>query len=481
MNDAVHIVSVPKWGMEMTEGEIVEWHVAEGDTVKAGDPIVEIETAKIVNSLAAHHAGIVRRILVNVGSILKVGSPIAVIAAANISEEDIDHALGAAANGVAPEQPSAVEHEVIETAREVPYQRSGERARATVIASRLATRLGIELDGIIPSGRNERINKSDVERAASARGLNPTAVIPQRQASAAPRDDSMVKASPVARRLAASLGINLHDCRATGRGGRVSKADVETLNLRMTRASGTTQENIVQSASAALADTSVTEEPLSGMRKSIARRLQTSKQQSPHFRVQTTVCVDELMALRQSLNTEGSCRVSLNDCIIKATACSLRTHPELNCQFDGDLLRRSASADIAIAVATDGGLLTPIIRGAHSLSLREIAARAQDLAEQARLGQLTPHDYQGGTFSISNLGMYGIDCFDAIINPPHVAILAVGAAQRQFLPGDNDEPVLRNVLRLTLSCDHRVIDGALAAQFMASLKGFIETPAMMLA
>ncbi len=271
----------------------------------------------------------------------------------------------------------------------------------------------------------------------------------------------MVAASPVARRLATKLGINLHDVPATGRHGRVSKGDVE------------------RAAVARFGTTAFSEENLSGMRRTIAARLTESKQTIPHFRVSVDVEIDSLLQQRRHMNETLGQQLSVNDFVLKAAAAALVQVPEVNVQFNGDSLRRFDEVNIAMAVALDGGLVTPVLRDVGAMSLPQLSARARELASRAQQGRLAADDLQGGTFSVSNLGMYGVDEFDAIINPPQAAILAVAAGVRKpVVRGEDLVPA--TVMRVTLSADHRAIDGAVAARFLQSLKGFLENPAAML-
>jgi pyruvate dehydrogenase E2 component (dihydrolipoamide acetyltransferase) len=297
-------------------------------------------------------------------------------------------------------------------------------------------------------------------------------------AGAARRDDSPVAATPVARRLASELGVSLLDCRRSGSRGRVCKADVEARAALQGRAGAAAVEPQPEPTSTAQAPAE--EQPLAGMRRTIANRLQQSKQTAPHFRVQVEARIDPLLELRSTLNASlPEARISVNDCIVKACACALLRVPAVNVQFDGETVRRFRDADIAVAVALDEGLITPIVRRANHKGLVEISNEMRDLATRAKLGRLSPEEFQGGTFSVSNLGMFGVTRFDAIINPPQGAILAVGAAEQRPVWRDGAWQAA-TVLSLTLSSDHRIIDGAVAARFMAALRGFLEQPGTML-
>lgn len=492
----INTVTMPKWGMEMVEGEIAEWHVSEGDSIVEGDDLLDVETSKIVNTVTAPASGVVRRLLGAVGEIVAVGKTLAVIASADVPDEEIERVLAGAA-GSAPE-PKRVDAAAAERSQPravpaaPPEQASGKPAggvtaaeltgggddsgvAATPVARRVAREQGINLKQVPASGRHGRVTLADIEAALEANGRHldkPHA--PARPEMRSQRDDSAVSATPVARRLARELGVNLLDCRRSGRHGRVSKADVEAAAPRASAGSDATVR-------AEPPPPRVESQPLSGMRRTIAARLQTSKRDAPHFRVQVDVEVDALLAVREELNRRYSeAKVSLNDLLVKASACALVAVPGVNVQFDGETVQQFGDADIAVAVALDGGLITPIVRGANHKGVVAISNEVRDLATRARLGTLQPEEFQGGSFSISNLGMFGVDRFDAIINAPQGAILAVGAAQQKPVVRQG-ELAVATVLTLTLSSDHRIIDGALAARFLSALRGFLETPATMLA
>ena len=279
-------------------------------------------------------------------------------------------------------------------------------------------------------------------------------------------DDSDVPAMPMARKLARELGINLRDCEATGSRGRVSKEDVEAAHARLLAAAAGGAEPV--------------ETPLSSMRMNIAARLQSSKLKSPHFRLVVDCDMDGLLACREEYNkVAGNAPLSVNDFLIKACALALMEVPECNIQFNGLAVKQFPHADISIAVALDDGLITPILKAAEGKSLAAIAAETRTLIDRARAGQLRPEEYEGGTFTLSNLGMYGIKQFDAIINPPQAAILAVGSVEQRVVVRDN-APAIASMLTLSLSCDHRVIDGALGARFLQALKEKLANPELLL-
>lgn len=344
---------------------------------------------------------------------------------------------------------------------------------ASPVARRLAGEYGVNLNNIIGTGRHERVSKGDLEAAVTAAGgllIGTNNSSPSKTQSG---DDSQVKATPVARRLAEQLGINLLDCRVSGDRGRVCKADVEA-------AAAMKNKLPAQATASAPAHSRSASEAISGLRKTIASRLQASKQTAPHYRVQIDAELDNLLATRKQINDANSAtKVSVNDFIVKACASALIRVPALNVQFDGEQVTYFEDADISVAVAIKDGLITPIISGANKKGLESISSEMRDLSTRAKLNRLKPEEFQGGSFCISNLGMYGIKQFDAIINPPQGAILAVGAGEQRAVV-KNGALSVATVISLTLSSDHRIIDGAVAAQFMSVLKGFLEQPATML-
>jgi pyruvate dehydrogenase E2 component (dihydrolipoamide acetyltransferase) len=392
---AIHAVTMPKWGIEMTEGTLTAWTAQEGQVVTKGEPILEVETDKIINTVEAPAAGILRRITASAGEVRAVGALIGVLADESVSDAEVTSFIG------------------------------GFRGAS----------VSFEPDG---SG-----NGAAGEATGAAVGEG---------------DAGEPRVSPIARRLADKLGIDVSQIRGTGRNGRVSKDDVEAYAATVAPTSNSNPQ---------------TRTKMSAMRVTIARRLADSKATIPHYRVQTDVDVGKLQARRKELAGQGGIKVSLNDMLVHHTARALSQHPMLNAHLEDDEIVQYARADIAIAVATAGGLITPVVRDAAAKSPAEISRIVADLSDRARRGVLTREEISDGTFSISNLGMYGLTSFDAIINPPQVAILAVGAAQDRVV-ARNGVPVIAQMLTLTLSADHRVVDGAIAAAFLATLRGIVE-------
>lgn len=500
----------------MEEGSIVEWLIAEGESFTEGQEICEIESSKIVNVLEAPFNGTLRRILAHAGDVLPVQAPIAVAAPESVGDSDIEAfiaGLGAPATpaAVAPTAAGPAPSAATATAEPAPARNANRHAgvveiggggsadvpaalrdgpddgyvHATPRARALAAEHGINLSTVTGSGRNQRISEDDIRAAvADAGGQLPrnkrflTASLPAARSAV---DDTAVSATPLARRLAASYGINLNDCRGTGRKGRILRDDVEAAKLRLFG------PDVVQSEAAGPApvefpptEHAFTESSLSGMRKTIATRLQASKQTAPHYRLTIDCKLDALLALRKQMNAENTqARVSVNDCLVKAAAMTLLEVPECNIQFNGEAVRQFDDAHVAVAVALDSGLITPIIQAANRKGLVEISNETTSLVTRAKASTLRAEDFQGGTFTVSNLGMFGVRHFDAIINPPQAAILAIGAGEPRMII-ENGESAVATLVTVTLSSDHRVIDGALGARWLQAFKGFVEKPMSML-
>ncbi|HFN1230983.1 TPA: 2-oxo acid dehydrogenase subunit E2 [Klebsiella quasipneumoniae subsp. similipneumoniae] len=494
----IKTLEMPKWGLSMEEGLLARWAIQEGDSFTPGQEICEIETSKIVNVLEAPFAGTLRRILAREGETLQVGAVLALAADASVSDADLDEfaatlatAKSAAPGTEAAAQAGAKPPSVVSPPSNSPEPPVGQtdipvslqgvtdvtQVNATPHALRLSARWGVDLKKVRGSGRGDRISVSDLESAILAAGGRLASPTPPVRRSKAPRshaDDSQVPATPLARRLAGKLGINLHDCRSSGSRGRVSRDDVLAAALLLDEHP---QTSPVQESTPVPYESI----PMSGMRRAIASRLQTSKQQSPHFRLSVDLDLERLLALRQDINREvPGVKISVNDLLVKACALALVAVPDVNIQFDEatQSIRRFADADISVAVALPAGLITPIVRSANRKSISDISNEIHSLVTRAKAGTLKPEEFQGGTFSVSNLGMLGVRQFDAIINPPQSAILAIGAGELRAVVRDG-QIVARQQMTVSLSCDHRVIDGAAGAAFLRELKRLIETPTLM--
>lgn len=456
----------------MEEGQIVQWLKNEGDAVAEGDVIAEIETDKATMELVARGSGVLRKQLLGPGASAAVGTVIGVIAGA---DEDVSALMGGAAGGGSPEAASPV-RPADAAAPKGELETSGSsasRSQSTSERGRPTATTGAPAAGV---GEEGAAGKPSA--AAPARGQQEVA-----QPAANGGDQSgRVKASPLARRLAADAGLDLTAVSGSGPGGRIVKRDVEA-------AAGATGAAAAGAATPAAAPMrapaagDMEEIRVSQMRKTIAKRLVESIGPVPTFYLTIEVDMTRTSSMRESLNErlkDSGAKVSLNDLVIKATAAALRRHPEVNSAWAGDVIRRYHRVDIGVAVAVEDGLITPVVRNADQKGAAEIGAEVRELAGRAREKKLQPDEYTGATFSVSNLGMFGIDEFTAIINPPEAAILAIGRVEEKpvFV---NGRVAAQPRMRITMSCDHRVIDGATGAKFLQTLRSYLEEPMMMLA
>ncbi len=457
-------ITMPALSPTMEKGTLARWLVREGDEVKAGDLIAEIETDKATMEVEAVEEGRIARLLVPEGSEdIPVGQPIAIL----LEEGEDAGALAAGDDG--GETPTAHRRERAEE----------ESAAATVeIGGHRVTRKEDEPGDIASTA-------SPAPPSAAPEG----APVPASGSTMPTRDGGRILASPLARRLAGQLGVALESLKGSGPHGRIVAADVEAAAARHASsgaapagAPSPAQTPPAVASGAPPGDVPHEEIRLSAMRKVIARRMTESKTQVPHFYLTIDVELDRLLEVRRGLNErlagEGL-KISVNDFVIRACALALKQVPAANAMFAGDRILRFRRADISVAVAVEGGLVTPVVRGADSKGLAEIAREMKQLAEKARAGKLLPEDYQGGTFSISNLGMYGIKEFAAVINPPQGAILAVGKGEKRPVVR-GDALAIATMMSCTLSVDHRALDGAIGAEFLAAFKRLIEDPLNML-
>ena len=426
-------VTMPALSPTMTEGTVAKWLIAVGETVHSGDVIAEIETDKATMEVESVEDGVVAHILVEAGSEnVAVGTVIAILAE---SGEVVDAISATPVTAVADEAPAAPANKPVETPIAV------------------------------------------AQTSVTQTGMAQTAVAQKSMAETSKR----IFATPLARRIAANKGIALDGLTGSGPHGRILRRDVEAAPaapaapaVQITPASA----DMLSSPAAAGASELVAN---SQMRQVIASRLQQSKQQAPHFYVTVDCQIDTLLAARRALNEKApdGVKISLNDLVIRATAMALMAVPDANVAYEDTHTRRFQHADICMAVAIDGGLVTPVIWAAETMGLAALSQTTADLASRARQGQLRAAEYTGGSFTISNLGMFGVREFAAVINPPQGAILAVGAGEQRPVVVDGALTVA-TVMTVTLSADHRAIDGAVAAQWLQSFRGFVENPVTML-
>jgi pyruvate dehydrogenase E2 component (dihydrolipoamide acetyltransferase) len=412
----------------MEEGQLVQWLKSEGDAISNGDILAEIETDKATMELVARGDGILRKIFLAAGGTAGVGEVIGVIAAA---DEDISSIAGVGAGAPAAAPPAAADAHV---------------------AAPVAPPVAAVAPAAVPAA-------APAAAPASAQG-----------------EGARVKASPLARRLAEEMGVDIARVSGSGPGGRIVKRDVEDAKVSGVAAP------VAAPATWATDGVEFEDFPTSQMRKTIAKRLVTSIGPVPTFYLTMDIDMGRVIDARKSINAmleKDGIRISVNDIVLKATAAALRQHPNCNAQWHDGFIRRFNAVHIAVAVAIDDGLITPVIKNAHAKGLTQISSEVRELAVRARDKKLTPDEYTGSTFSLSNLGMFGIHEFTAIINPPESGILAIGGIEETPVVVDGQVTV-RPRMRITMSCDHRVIDGAQGSRFLQTLKTMLEEPAAIL-
>ncbi len=408
------LITMPKMSDTMTEGVIVRWTVKVGDTVKSGDIIAEVETDKATMDMEVYSKGTILHIMVQEGEAAAIDAPVAIVGAAG---EDFQALLS---GGSAPKTASAAPE-----------------TTATPVA------------------------ESSPSSAPAATSNNTST------------DDSRLKASPLARKIAEDKGIDLKAVAGSGENGRIVKRDLENIQAP---ASGSTAS---VTSTAVMGEESYTEVPVSQMRKTIAARLGESKFTAPHFYLTIEINMDNAVKAREQMNAISSVKISMNDIVVKAAASALRKHPNINSSWLGTKIRYNNHIHIGVAMAVEDGLLVPVVRFADHKSLSQISSEVKAYGAKAKEKKLQPQDWAGNTFTISNLGMFGIDEFTAIINPPDACILAVGTVKDSVgVVNGEIKPV--KTMKVTLSCDHRVVDGAMGAAFLQTLKDYLEEPVKLL-
>jgi len=459
--------TMPKWGIEMSEGTIAEWLVKENEPFAKGALLALIETDKITNEVEAEADGRFVRLIGQAGETLPVGALLAVLSdGGEAGAVEIDAIVGgfkASSTGFGPEgdEDAAPVAPAPAGAPAVAAPAVPEGLAVSPMAIARAQAAGVDLAQLSGSGRGGRITAQDVDRHI-APATAPTLAGPLPLSP-----EASVFATPMARRLSGLHGVPLEGLAGSGPRGRIRKADVLAAVPKAAPAP--------VAAAAVVSSGEVEITAMSSMRRTIARRLTEAKQQIPHFYVRRRVRADRLLAMRAALQGQ---KPSVNDYLIRACALALMEVPQVNIQVHGNEIHRFGSADIAVAVATEKGLVTPIVTAADNRSLADISSVMAGLAQRAKSGKLKPEEFTGGSFSLSNLGGFGVEQFDAIINPPQGAILAVGTARPE--PIDDDGAIrIVPVLHLSLSCDHRAIDGADGGRFMAALARLIEAPELL--
>ncbi len=420
------IVYMPKLSDTMTEGVVAEWHKKVGDTVKSGELLAEIETDKATMEFESFYDGVLLHIGVEKGQTVPVNVLLAIIGNAG---EDVQALIAQAGSSAPAEAPKA------EVATPAPAPASTPAPTPTPVAA--------------------------------APISTPSAPVAVSNTNATGR----ILASPLAKKLAEEKGVDLAFIAGTGEGGRITKRDVDHYVPYNAPARTTTPVTVGVE--------SFTDEPISQMRKTIARRLAESKFTAPHFYLTISIDMDNAIAARKSMNNEEGVKVSFNDMVVKAVAMALRKHPTVNSSWLGDVIRTNHHVNIGVAVAVEDGLLVPVVRFADNKGLMEIGNEVRTFAQKAKDKKLQPADWEGNTFTISNLGMFGIEQFTAIVNPPDSCIMAVGGIS-QVPVVKNGQVVPGNVMKVTLSCDHRVVDGASGSSFLQTFKQYMENPVTML-
>ncbi|MCB9102428.1 MAG: 2-oxo acid dehydrogenase subunit E2 [Anaerolineales bacterium] len=453
-------VIMPKFGMDQEAGTVAAWLKNEGDTIQKGDPILEVETDKVNMEVEANADGILAGIRVGPGDTVPIGEVIAYILKPG---ESLPPEKGAPAQPIAEAataQPAAP-----------PPAKSTPPAKTTPVAERVARSHGIDVQTVAPARAGERITRADVE----ARLTQPTG------GQILPVDtNGAVRAVPAARRLARELGVDLAQIVGTGPAGRIQSQDVR--RAAEAQATAVAPVAAAEPMAAPSGERAVRRRaPLTTMRRIIAERLTASVRDIPQFTVSMEVDVGRALEMVADLRgTSGEIKVTLTAFLVKACAWTLGKNPGLNASYGPDAITEWADINIGLAVSVEQGLLVPVIRRANALGTIEIAAQITDLGRRARDGKLQPQEMQDGTFTISNLGMFGVDHFTAIINPPEAAILAVSRTAKVPVVLDDDRIEIRQRITLTLTADHRLVDGAKAAQFLADLKKAIECPGVLL-
>jgi pyruvate dehydrogenase E2 component (dihydrolipoamide acetyltransferase) len=452
-------ICMPKLGMEMTEGMLATWHVREGDIVARGDQLFDVETDKLSVEQQSEFEGAVRRIVGVEGETYAVGQLLAALASADVSDADIAafvESYAEAGDGTsaplgpsdqtAPTPPDSLQNDEHTTVAQSGHMANGyvaPRGHISPIAERYAKAHALDMSEVPGTGRLGRISLADVKAVHV-----PIA------------DTAAIKATPLARRLAKQKQVDLSAIQGTGARGRIHRRDIENAN----------PQNVARTAAQGMAT------PLSPMRKTIARRMVAAKAEAPHIYLRREVATGELIDIRARFNdAEPERKLTMTDFLIRAVALAQRALPDANVQFHGDKLVSFDRSDVSVAISTDTGLVSPVITGADRRTVQDVSAALRDLTQRSRSKALTSRDLEGGTITLTNLGMAGVRSFDAILNPPQAMIVAFGATEMR--PANvNGTLALDRRMDITLSCDHRAIDGMTGAEFLNALVEHIENP-----
>jgi pyruvate dehydrogenase E2 component (dihydrolipoamide acetyltransferase) len=445
------IIDMPKLSDTMTVGTLVNWLKKEGDAVSSGDQIAEIETDKATMEMEDFEDGVLIKQFVAAGEEVAVGEPICAIGKEGEKVEAPEKEAPA-------EKPSDKSEKKEE---EAPKEEKEEEEK--------------------PASEGADQDAEPTEKKEPAKKATPPPLPATTKTTPAPKGER-IRISPLARKLATELGVNPGSVKGSGPEGRIVRADVEAASKapKTAGASAPTGGNFVGTSDQPIQDEATIK--VSKMRATIARRLVEAKSQIPHFYLEVEIDAGPMLALRQQIREAlgDAGKISVNDMILKACAHAIRKVPAVNCSWNGDSIKQYPGAHISFAVAIDDGLITPVVFDAHAKTVFQIATEARELAGRAKAGKLKPNEFTGGTFCVSNLGMLGINRFSAIINPPNGAILAVGTTVRKPVVNERGDIVPGDRLALTLSCDHRVVDGAVGAEFLAALRDTLEKPAQIL-
>jgi pyruvate dehydrogenase E2 component (dihydrolipoamide acetyltransferase) len=438
---------MPKAGDAMTEGKVVRWYKQPGESVKRGEPVAEIETDKVNLDLEAESDGVLGAHQANEGDMIAVGKTLVMILAPGEKDAEKDSEAAPAPAAKAKEEKKE---------EEAPQQRRTTDKKDSVKHTTGEYHEAIEQRG----PRRDRTSADSGSSSETSRG-----------------EGGRLRSSPLARRIAQEMGVKLEDVQGSGPRGRIVAADVKGASVE--KAPAARETGGLKPAAPPLAAVPALETkiiPLSAMRRTIAKRLAESTGPIPHFYLTADYDVTNLISMRTQMVEMTGAKVSLNDFIIRAIALALRHHPNVNASWGDDAITQHGEVHVGVAVATPEGLITPVIRNADQKAVMDIAAEVRVLADKAKNRRLKPDEYQGSTFTISNLGAWGIEEFTAIINPPNAAILAIGTAEARAVVDANRQIVVRDRMKITMSCDHRIIDGASGAEFLKTLRQYVEQP-----